>query len=34
MPADSPGIGGDSTSWARQPVVLIDAVSDLVPFDY
>jgi hypothetical protein len=34
MPADSPGMGGDSTSWANQPVMLIDANGDLVPFDY
>jgi len=34
MPADSPGMGGDSTSWANQPVMLIDAQGALVPFDY
>jgi hypothetical protein len=34
MPADSPGMGGDSTNWANQPVMLIDANGDLVPFDY
>jgi hypothetical protein len=33
MPADSPGMGGDSTSWADQSVVLVDANGDLVP-DY
>jgi hypothetical protein len=34
MPADSPGMGGDSTNWANQPVMLIDANGDLVLFDY
>ena len=25
MPADAPGMGGDATSWATQPVVLVAA---------
>jgi hypothetical protein len=34
MPADSPGMGGDNTTWARLPVMLIDSAGQLVPFDY
>jgi hypothetical protein len=34
MPADLPGMGGDGASWARQPVMLIDAGGELVRFDY
>jgi hypothetical protein len=34
MPADSPGMGGDVTSWERQPVSLINRDGSLTPFDY
>jgi hypothetical protein len=34
MPADSPGMGGDPTTWESQPVVLITNDGDLVPFTY
>ena len=34
MPADSPGMGGDETTWANQPVMLVGANGDLVAFDY
>jgi len=34
MPADSPGMGGDTTTWARLPVMLIDATGELVSFHY
>ncbi len=34
MPADSPGMGGDVTSWERQPVVLIDHDGSPLAFDY
>lgn len=34
MPPDSPGMGGDPDTWARQPVVLIGHDGSLTPFDY
>ena len=34
MPADSPGMGGDVTTWERQPVQLISRSGALTPFDY
>jgi hypothetical protein len=34
MPADSPGMGGDPTSWEAQPVELITSDGELVPFDF
>jgi hypothetical protein len=34
MPGDSPGMGGDPVSWEAQPVELITADGDLVPFDF
>ncbi len=34
MPADSPGMGGDVTTWERQPVMLIGNDGSLQPFDY
>lgn len=34
MPADSPGMGGDVTTWERQPVLLIADDGSLQPFDY
>jgi len=34
MPADSPGMGGDVTTWERQPVMLIDHDGSSMTFDY
>ena len=34
MPADSPGMGGDVTTWENQPVMLIGNDGSLRPFDY
>lgn len=34
MPADSPGMGGDSNDWADQPVVLVEADRSLSEWDY
>jgi hypothetical protein len=34
MPADSPGMGGDVTTWERQPVMLIGHDGSLEPFEY
>ncbi len=34
MPADSPGMGGDPTTWEAQAVMLIETDGDLVPFDF
>ncbi len=34
MPLDSPGMGGDMTSWERQPVLLVDRDGTLSPFEY
>jgi hypothetical protein len=34
MPADSPGMGDDPATWESQPVVLISADGELVPFDF
>ena len=34
MPADSPGMGGDPTTWEAQPVVLIELDGSMVPFDF
>ena len=34
MPADSPGMGGDPTTWEAQPVELITVDGGLVPFDF
>lgn len=34
MPADSPGMGGDVSTWERQPVVLVGRSGALTPFDY
>jgi len=34
MPADSPGMGGDTASWRRQPVMLIGADGGLTEYDY
>ena len=34
MPSDSPGMGGDATTWAGQPVMLVAHDGDLAPFEY
>ena len=34
MPADSPGMGGDVTTWEQQDVALINRDGSLTPFDY
>lgn len=34
MPSDSPGMGGDVTTWERQPVVLIGHDGSLSAFEY
>lgn len=34
MPADSPGMGGDVTTWESQLVMLIGNDGSLQPFDY
>jgi len=32
MPADSPGMGGDVTTWEAQPVLLVGRDGSLTPF--
>jgi hypothetical protein len=34
MPADSPGMGGDTKDWADQPVVLVEADGSLSEWDW
>lgn len=34
MPADSPGMGGDESTWARQPVVAVGRDGTLTAFTY
>ena len=34
MPADSPGMGGDPSTWESQPVVLIEHSGEMTPFEY
>ena len=34
MPSDSPGMGGDVTTWESQPVMLIARDGSMQPFDY
>lgn len=34
MPVDSPGMGGDKTTWATQAVVAVVADGSLLPFSY
>ena len=34
MPVDSPGMGGDETTWERQPVMLIGTGGDVARFQY
>ena len=34
MPADSPGMGGDESTWAEQPVLLIGADGTTTAWEY
>lgn len=34
MPADSPGMGGNATTWSSQPVLAIGHDGSLTPFEY
>lgn len=34
MPGDSPGMGGDESTWAAQPVMAVESDGALTPFDY
>lgn len=34
MPGDSPGMGGDESTWANQKVVGISTDGSVTPFDY
>lgn len=34
MPSDSPGMGGDESTWESQPVMLIGRDGSLTPFTY
>lgn len=34
MPPDSPGMGGDPSTWAAQDVLLIGSDGSLVPFEF
>ena len=34
MPADSPGMGGDESSWATQPVVLVGDDGSVTSWEY
>ncbi len=34
MPPDSPGMGGDPSTWERQPVMLVTDDGTLTPFQY
>lgn len=34
MPADSPGMGGDESTWARQPVLLVGRDGTTSPWAY
>lgn len=34
MPPDSPGMGGDVSTWESQPVLLVDNDGSLAPFSY
>lgn len=34
MPPDSPGMGGDETTWASQPVLLIGVDGSLTAWEY
>lgn len=34
MPPDSPGMGGDVSTWEQQPVMLVADNGSVSPFDY
>lgn len=34
MPSDAPGMGGDTASWANQPVVLVNRDGSLDPYSF
>jgi len=34
MPADSPGMGGDASTWEQQPVMLIGSDGEMTAFEY
>ena len=34
MPGDAPGMGGDTTSWANQPIMLVNRDGALTSFAY
>ena len=34
MPSDSPGMGGDETTWASQTVLVVQKDASLRPFSY
>lgn len=34
MPRDSPGMGGDESTWLTQPVMTVGRDRSLMPFDY
>ena len=34
MPGEAPGMGGDATTWADQPVVLVNRDGSLTEFAY
>ncbi|MEL6892527.1 MAG: DUF411 domain-containing protein [Actinomycetota bacterium] len=34
MPGDSPGMGGDESTWATQAVMAVETDGTLTPFDY
>ena len=34
MPADSPGMGGDATTWAQQPVMLIGTDGSITDYEF
>ena len=34
MPTESPGMGGDESTWKQQPVMLVGVEGELGAFDY
>jgi hypothetical protein len=34
MPRDSPGMGGDESTWAKLPVVLVGTDGSVTPWTY
>lgn len=34
MPVESPGMGGNASTWEQQPAMLIEAQGELVGFEY